>query len=47
MLYVLNHAVLAERSQRSRRNQSSNQTRNFHIPFLLLIPSYYRIGSGA
>jgi hypothetical protein len=43
----LNYALLAERSQRGRRNQSSNQTRNFHVPFLLLISSYYRIESAS
>src|SRR5205814_2905245 len=37
VLYVLNHTLLDKRSQRRRRNQSSNQTRNFHVPFLLLI----------
>ena len=47
VLDVLNYALLAERSQRGRRNQSSNQTRNFHVPFLLLITSYYRIESGS
>src|SRR6516165_10630753 len=39
VLYVLNHAVLSERSERSRYDQSNNHTRNFHIPFLLLILS--------
>src|SRR5215831_18299454 len=46
VLYVLNHALLAERGQGTRRNQSSNQTRNFHVPFLRLITSYYWIESG-
>src|SRR5262245_18089181 len=37
VLYILNGALLAERSQCGRRNQSSNQIRNFHLPLLLLI----------
>src|SRR5262245_52224726 len=43
VLYVLNHAVLAEGSQRARGNQSSNQIHDFHVPFLQLILFYYGI----
>src|SRR5262245_14227735 len=47
VLYVLNYALLTKRSHRCGRNQSSNQTRDFHIPFLLLIyVLHYWFGSG-
>jgi len=47
VLYVLNDAVLAKRSQRNCRKQSSNQARDFHILFLLVTPFYYCIGLGS
>src|SRR4029453_9808746 len=39
LLYILKYAILAEGRQRCGRYQSSNQTRGFHIPFLLLVMS--------
>src|SRR5262249_15889468 len=47
VLFVLNDAVLAKRSQRNCRKQSSNQARDFHILFLLVTPFYYCIGLGS
>src|SRR5262249_2101988 len=44
VLCVLKYALLAERSQRCGHDENSNQTRDFHIPFLLLIKGYI-IGS--
>lgn len=46
VLHVLDYTFLPERSQSSRYDQSSDQTRHFHVSFLRLFTSQYWIESG-